>query len=163
MPDDYNPVRQWDLDHIKVATAWAAGFTGDPSIIVCLPDTGIDYTHPDLAANVWVNPIEKAGSGATAGNGYKNNMDDDNNSRPLSEPAPGNPSHTCHECAACPFSIISSCVCVQCDYHLPSWSLVGSILACSLLGIAAAAALKRLASSIAFCLNHDQCHTYALL
>ena len=84
MPDDYSPTRQWDLDHIKVSTAWAAGFTGDQSINVCIPDTGVDYTHPDLSGNVWVNPIEKAGAGATAGNGYKNHIDEDNNRKPSS-------------------------------------------------------------------------------
>ena len=26
-------------------------------------DTGIDYTHPDLAANIWTNPGEIAGNG----------------------------------------------------------------------------------------------------
>jgi subtilisin family serine protease len=33
-------------------------------------DSGIDYPHPDLAANIWVNPGEAAGNGLDDGNGY---------------------------------------------------------------------------------------------
>lgn len=42
-------------------------------------DTGIDITHPDLINNLWINPIEMAGPGATAANGYQNGIDDDGN------------------------------------------------------------------------------------
>ena len=34
-------------------------------------DTGVDYTHPDLAANIWTNPGEIAGNGIDDdGNGF---------------------------------------------------------------------------------------------
>ena len=40
-------------------------------IIVGVVDTGIDYNHPDLAANMWVNPGEIAGNGIDDdGNGF---------------------------------------------------------------------------------------------
>ena len=50
---------------------------------MCIIDTGIKYTHPDLAANVWMNPIEMAGPGATAANGWKNGIDDDGDGVPF--------------------------------------------------------------------------------
>src|SRR4029078_3045345 len=43
--------------------------TGDHDTIVAVIDPGVDYTHPDLAANIWTNPGEIPG----------NNFDDDHN------------------------------------------------------------------------------------
>lgn len=53
---------------IDAPEAWDI-FTGSASTIVAVIDTGVDYTHPDLAANIWVNSNEVAGNG----------VDDDNN------------------------------------------------------------------------------------
>jgi subtilisin family serine protease/uncharacterized membrane protein len=40
-------------------------------IVVAVIDTGVDYTHPDLAANIWVNEGEIPGNGLDDdGNGY---------------------------------------------------------------------------------------------
>ena len=53
---------------INVTNAW--GLTaGDPRIIVAVCDEGVKYTHPDLAANMWVNAGEIPGNG----------IDDDDN------------------------------------------------------------------------------------
>ena len=53
---------------IKAVNAWDV-FTGDPNLKIGVIDTGVDFNHPDLAANVWTNPGEIPG----------NSLDDDNN------------------------------------------------------------------------------------
>lgn len=55
---------------INVKDVWQTLTCGDPSIIVAVVDQGVKTNHPDLAANMWVNEAERAG---TPG------VDDDNN------------------------------------------------------------------------------------
>ncbi|MBM82723.1 MAG: hypothetical protein CMJ78_19340 [Planctomycetaceae bacterium] len=63
--------RLWGLEHINVDQGWKQipTPTKTPETVVAVIDTGVDYRHPDLAANMWVNPREIPG----------NNIDDDNN------------------------------------------------------------------------------------
>lgn len=71
-PNDTNYASQWALENsgdtdIDAAQAWNYGTSS--SVVVAVIDTGVDYTHTDLASNIWTNTREIAGNG----------LDDDRN------------------------------------------------------------------------------------
>ena len=62
---------------IDAPEAW--GITrGSTDVLVAIIDTGIDYNHSDLAANIWANPGE-TGTDNNGNNKASNGIDDDNN------------------------------------------------------------------------------------
>lgn len=75
VPNDPQYANLWGLNDtatpdadINAAQAWDLT-AGDPNMVVAIIDSGIDYNHPDLAANIWTNPGEIPG----------NKIDDDKN------------------------------------------------------------------------------------
>ena len=74
-----DPLRdqQWHLGAVQALEAWtyleSRGFPpgGSRDIVVAVIDTGVDYTHQDLAANIWSNSREIPANGVDDdGNGY---------------------------------------------------------------------------------------------
>ncbi len=72
-PNDPSYSDLWAMDNetntdLNMPQAWDIT-TGSDNAVVAVIDSGIDYNHPDLTANVWQNPGEISGNG----------IDDDNN------------------------------------------------------------------------------------
>jgi subtilisin family serine protease len=73
LPNDPSFPNMWNLNtlsgkDINAPEAWDL-FTGDPNFVIADIDTGAQWDHPDLAANIFTNTREIAGNG----------VDDDNN------------------------------------------------------------------------------------
>src|SRR6266550_3945083 len=71
-PDDPSFGQLWGLENVGQAVSGVTGTpdadidapeawsvtTGSPDVTVGIIDTGVDYMHPDLASNIWINPGE---------------------------------------------------------------------------------------------------------
>lgn len=79
MPNDPSFGDQWGMNNtgqssgqldadIDAIEAWNIA-TGSSEVVVAVVDSGMDYTHPDLAGALWTNQLEIDGNG----------IDDDNN------------------------------------------------------------------------------------
>jgi subtilisin family serine protease len=69
-PNDPVFAQQWFWKKISAPNAWGTT-TGSSNIVVAILDTGINYQHEDLSANMWRNPGEIPGNGIDDdGNGY---------------------------------------------------------------------------------------------
>ncbi|NBP89223.1 MAG: hypothetical protein EBU59_12150, partial [Planctomycetia bacterium] len=75
VPSDPRYGELWGLNQpsdfdIDAPEAWDIT-TGSNDVVIAVIDSGVDYTHQDLAANIWVNPGEIAGDGIdNDGNGF---------------------------------------------------------------------------------------------
>jgi subtilisin family serine protease len=58
----------------QAGEAWSAGRSGSSTIVVAVIDEGIQVTHPDLDANVWVNPRDPRDGMDNDGNGYVDDL-----------------------------------------------------------------------------------------
>ena len=77
VPDDPLYSDQWYLPIINASDAWDIS-QGDTNVVIGVIDTGVDWTHPDLAENMWTNDGE-TGLDAQGNNKRTNGIDDDNN------------------------------------------------------------------------------------
>jgi len=78
VPEDPGFRAQWHLKRIGAVASWAVT-RGDGEISVAIIDTGVDYTHPDLAERIWVNPGEDLDGDGQYTEADLNGLDDDSN------------------------------------------------------------------------------------
>jgi subtilisin family serine protease len=76
-PNDTLFSKQWNLARVKADSAWSVS-TGDTSVVIGIVDTGVQWDHPDLAANIWTNPGE-TGLDSLGHDKRTNGIDDDHN------------------------------------------------------------------------------------
>jgi subtilisin family serine protease len=55
-PEQYRPGRGPAGADIAAPEAWDLS-TGSPDVIIAVIDTGVAYSHPDLAGNIWTNTV----------------------------------------------------------------------------------------------------------
>jgi subtilisin family serine protease len=77
IPNDPSYGSQWYLPLIGAPAAWDVT-TGGSNVVVAIFDSGVDYTHPDLAPNMWHNPGE-TGLDDQGRDKATNGLDDDAN------------------------------------------------------------------------------------
>lgn len=69
-PNDQYLTKLWGLDNSDAIEAWQS-IDNSKDTVIAVIDTGVDYTHPDLAANMWKNKGEIPDNGIDDdGNGY---------------------------------------------------------------------------------------------
>ncbi|MDI6791398.1 MAG: S8 family serine peptidase [bacterium] len=67
-PND--PFLSWGLTNIEAYSAWDIT-AGTSDVVIAVVDTGLDWDHPDLSDNIWINPGEIPDNGVDDdGNGF---------------------------------------------------------------------------------------------
>lgn len=77
--------RQWHLNNgggdgavvgedVDAFLAWDITLGGNPDLVIAIVDDGVDIRHPDLQANIWINPDPNV-SDRNGRNFYDNNYD----------------------------------------------------------------------------------------
>ena len=69
IPNDPDYPLLWGLPKIDAPQAWEIT-TGRRQIVVAVIDSGVDYNHPDLQANIFYNTGELANNADSDGNGF---------------------------------------------------------------------------------------------
>jgi len=77
-PNDSLYAQQYALQKINAAAAWDVE-RGSANVLVAVIDTGIDYDHPDIADNLWVNSSEDVNGNGRVDESDFNGVDDDGN------------------------------------------------------------------------------------
>jgi subtilisin family serine protease len=67
----------WGLDRVRAREAWSS--TLGEGALVAVVDTGLDFRHPDIEDNLWVNPGEDLDGDGFADPDDWNGVDDDGN------------------------------------------------------------------------------------
>ena len=65
--DGTTPANQYGC---QAGEAWAAGHTGNSSVVVGVIDEGAMFSHTDLSGNFWTNPYDAVDGTDNDGNGY---------------------------------------------------------------------------------------------
>lgn len=53
---------QWGIPAINLDQLWLSPVANSARPIIAILDTGVDISHPDLADNIWTNPLEGTGA-----------------------------------------------------------------------------------------------------
>lgn len=88
IPNDPDYELLWGLPAIQAPLAWEIT-TGTRQVVVAVIDSGVDYNHPDLQANIFYNTGESVNGVDSDGNGFVDDIRGwdfyDNNNNPMDE------------------------------------------------------------------------------
>ena len=78
LPDDLLLLSQWHHGEINSQRGWALS-RGSEDVIIGIIDSGVQYTHPDLGPNIWINEAEDINNDGMFDWMDYNNIDEDEN------------------------------------------------------------------------------------